>query len=598
MEKTISSKHLNINKISFIDILLSIFPHINKKRKLQLALLAILTFITSLTEVISLSAVIPFITALMNPEAVFNNIYLSNYIRLFGISSPQELITPIVILFGLAAILAGACRIVLLFVSTQLSHSIGADFSKEAYRLTLYQPYEEHILKNSSEIISGITRKIDILTGIIVSLISVATSLPLFVAILSTILFFEPFIASIMIVSFATFYSFIAILARSKLKLNSSDIANNQTRQIKFIQEGLGSIRDVILDGIHDYYCNNYNISIEKFRKASGGNVFITQFPRFAMESIAMVLVSILAYSLYDSDGGIAEAIPTLAILAVAAQRLLPLLQIIYGNVSNIFGSHSGIIDALNLLNQTIEDQSFDTKDKFVTFKKEIKFDNIKFKYSNTDKWILNNLSLTISKGSVVGFIGVTGSGKSTLLDLLMSLVRPNEGKLLIDDVEITIDNHKLWQKKVAHVPQFIYLIDATIKENIAIGIPFSKIDDVRVKKAALQAGLEDFIMSNAEGYDLIVGERGIRLSGGQRQRIGIARALYKQADVLILDEATSSLDSKTELEVMNQINLLSDSLTIVIVAHRLSTLANCSKIVKIENGNIASIGEYKDFLA
>jgi ATP-binding cassette, subfamily B, bacterial PglK len=595
MEKNISS--YNIKKNSLINLLKEIYPHIKKSRKIQLIFLAILTFISSLAEVISLSAVVPFISALINPEKLFNSVYLKDYFELFGIRTAQELIVPIVIVFGVAAIFAGVCRIGLLYSSTRLSHAIGADFSKKAYRLTLYQPFEQHILKNSSEVISGITQKIDLLTGLIVSLVSAATSIPLFIAILSTILFFETYIASIMMISFGSFYLLIVVIVRNRLKHNSSVIADNQTRQVQFIQEGLGSIRDVILDGVHDYYCNNYNNSIEQFRKASGENIFITQFPRFALETVAMVLVSLLAFFIFKSNGGITDAIPTLAILALAAQRLLPLLQIIYGNVSLVFGSQAGLMDALDVMNQKIEGLSLKNQKKSISFKKEIRLENIKFKYTNTEKWVLNGLSLIIPHGSMVGFVGTTGSGKSTLLDLLMALIKANEGKIFIDNVELTMNNDKLWQEKVAHVPQFIYLQDTSIKENIAIGVHPSKIDFKKVKEAARKAGLEDFILSQSEEYGLIVGERGIRLSGGQRQRIGIARALYKNANLLVLDEATSSLDNKTELDVMNQISNLSEDLTIIIVAHRISSLKNCSKIIKIENGTIASIGKYQDFL-
>ena len=244
MEKNISS--YNTKKNSLINLLKEIYPHIKKNRRIQLIFLAILTFISSLAEVISLSAVVPFMSALIDPEKLFNSVYLKDYFELFGIRTAQELIVPIVIIFGVAAIFAGVCRIGLLYSSTRLSHAIGADFSKKAYRLTLYQSYEQHILKNSSEVISGITQKIDLLTGLIVSLVSAATSIPLFIAILTTILFFETLVASIMIISFTTFYLLIVVIVRNRLKRNSSVIADNQTRQVQFIQEGLGSIRDVI----------------------------------------------------------------------------------------------------------------------------------------------------------------------------------------------------------------------------------------------------------------------------------------------------------------------------------------------------------------
>ena len=216
----------------------------------------------------------------------------------------------------------------------------------------------------------------------------------------------------------------------------------------------------------------------------------------------------------------------------------------------------------------------------------------------NKTPLVLNNLNLTIQKGSRIGFIGVTGSGKSTLLDIIMGLLQPTEGTIEIDALPLTTSNNRAWQAHIAHVPQAIFLADSTIEDNIAFGVPKDKIDKTRVKQAARQAQVADIIESWPKKYQTYVGERGIRLSGGQRQRIGIARALYKQADVIIFDEATSALDNETEQAVMHAIESLGDNLTILIIAHRLTTLKKCTQIVEMGDGGIKRIGSYEDIVS
>jgi len=251
----------------------------------------------------------------------------------------------------------------------------------------------------------------------------------------------------------------------------------------------------------------------------------------------------------------------------------------------------------LELLDQPLPDYIDQPVDKPLPFQKQIALKQLSFRYSSQTPWVLKNLSLIIPKGSRIGFIGTTGSGKSTLLDIVMGLLQPTEGLLEIDNQAITYVNYRAWQAHIAHVPQTIYLADSSVEENIAFGIPKNQIDPVRVRKAAQQAQIADKIESWPKQYQTFVGERGIRLSGGQRQRIGIARALYKQSDVIIFDEATSSLDTETEQAVMQSIEGLSKDLTLLIIAHRLTTLRNCTQIVQLGDGGVKRIGDYLDIV-
>ena len=308
-----------------------------------------------------------------------------------------------------------------------------------------------------------------------------------------------------------------------------------------------------------------------------------------------MVLIAVLVLAMNYRHGGVAEALPILGMLALGAQRLLPLMQQLYGSWTMVAGSKAALIDVLGLLDQPLPAAANQPEPAPLALKDAISFDNVRFHYGNNGPWVLDGINLVIPKGAKIGFVGSTGSGKSTALDLLMGLLEPTQGKILVDGQPISHELKRAWQRTIAHVPQNIFLADTTVAENIAFGIPPDQIDHERVHKAAEQAMIAEFIESRPEGYGTIVGERGVRLSGGQRQRIGIARALYKQATVLIFDEATSALDSETEQAVMQAIEGLSDDLTILIIAHRLTTLKNCTQIVELGNGGILRCGSYQE---
>ena len=286
-----------------------------------------------------------------------------------------------------------------------------------------------------------------------------------------------------------------------------------------------------------------------------------------------------------------------LGIFALGAQRLLPVLQQAYASWANILGSQASLQDAIELLDQPMPDYIDQASDQKLPFKYHINIRSLDFRYSPHMPYIFRNLNLKISKGSRVGFVGPTGCGKSTLLDIVMGLLNPIKGEIEIDGLTICASNKRAWQAHIAHVPQVIFLSDTTIEENIAFGVPKDKIDRNLVREVAKQAQINDLIESWLHKYNTFVGERGIRLSGGQRQRIGIARALYKQADVIIFDEATSALDSETESTVMEAIEVLGEHLTVLIIAHRVTTLKQCTQIVELSNGGIKRVGSYQQIV-
>jgi ABC-type multidrug transport system fused ATPase/permease subunit len=407
----------------------------------------------------------------------------------------------------------------------------------------------------------------------------------------------DPFIALSAFGGFGCIYMLIIRLTRSRLLADSARVAHESTNVIKSLQEGLGGIRDVLIDGSQATYCQVYRNADLPLRRAQGNASFIQSSPRFGMEALGMILIAGLAFSLAQQPDGIAKAIPVLGALALGAQRLLPVLQQAYGAWTGIQSGRASLQDALDLLDQPLPDYADQPPASPIPFQKDIRLAQLSFRYQPDSPHVLNALNLTIPKGSRVGFIGATGSGKSTLLDIIMGLLEPSDGSMQIDGQVITPLSQRAWQAHIAHVPQAIFLADCTIEENIAFGVPKAEIDHERVRRAAQQAQIAPSIESWPLGYQTFVGERGIRLSGGQRQRIGIARALYKQADVIIFDEATSALDGETEQAVMQAIEGLSQDLTLLIIAHRLSTLQNCTQVVELAAGRIKRVGSYQDIV-
>ena len=560
-----------------------LWQHLTKRRRKQFWLLLILMIVSSIMEIISIGAVVPFLGALTSPEEIYQHHLTQPLIQVLEITAPDQLLLPLTIIFIMATLIAATIRLLLLYASTRLSYATGADLSIDIYRRTLYQDYSIHTSRNSSEIINSIITKTNTVIGhILVPLLTFISSVVIMLGIISIVFTINAQVALITFSIFAFLYWIITFLTKKALQKNSQLIADQSTQMVKSLQEGLGGIRDVLIDGTQEFYCKLYQSSDLSLRRASGDNLFIGSSPRHLMEAIGMILIAILAYTLTLQEGGVLVAIPILGALAIGAQKLLPVLQQVYSSYSTIKGANSSFIDVLNVLNQPLSHGASQDLIKPISFKQEIVFKDLSFRYTKDTPWILKNVNLSFKKGETIGFIGVTGSGKSTLLDILMGLLPPTSGELLIDGTVVTKENRGTWQAHISHVPQSIYLADSTIQENIAFGVELKQIEECKVTQAAQQAQISEMINNLKNKYKAFVGEQGVQLSGGQRQRVGIARALYKDSDVLIFDEATSALDNETEQKIMQQIAQLKGNQTIFIIAHRLTTLKQCDRIIRI----------------
>lgn len=577
--------------------LVRLWRHLSSRRRRQVGLLLLLMLASALSEVLTLGAVLPFLGVLSAPERAMSLPMVADIAAAFGIASAQELVLPLAIFFAVSALAAGAIRMLLLWANNRLAFAAGADFSIDIYRRTLHQPYRTHLTRNSSTIISSIIYKVAEAIGVLLAMLTILSSSVLLLAIILTLLAIDPVVATLAGLGFCAIYGAITWVLRRRFKRNSLRIAREQDQLIKALQEGLGGIRDVLLDGTQQVYCAIYRQADQQLRRAQANNHFLGQSPRYAMEALGMALIAAFAYGLSQQSGGIGTALPLLGALALGAQRLLPALQQTYAAWAQIAGSQAAVADVLTLLDQPLPPDASQPVPAPLAFKQAIRFESVRFRYSSDGPWVLNDLNLAVPKGARVGFVGSTGSGKSTTLDLLMGLLDPDEGKITVDGRSINSDLRRAWQQTIAHVPQSIYLADTTLAENIAFGVPPTAIDMDRVRQAARQAQIAEFIESGPDGYQAVVGERGVRLSGGQRQRIGIARALYKHASVLVFDEATSALDNATEQAVMEAIGSFNRDLTILLIAHRLTTVRGCDLIVELAQGQVVAQGTYDQLL-
>ena len=576
------------------NIIMRLWVHLAKKRKIQFSFFLVLTIFGSLLEVVSLGAIIPFLAALSSPDKMLTFPIISDILIYFDITQHNKIMMFTTVMFIVAAVFSGSIRILILYVSPKLAFMTTHDLGVKIYRLHLHQPYEKHLERSSSEIIAGITAKTYTVSGILQAFINFINSFALITFISIALLLLDPQIAMIAAFGIGSVYLIVTFVVRKKLDINSEHIGLESSQTIRALQEGLSGIRDIILDSSQKFYCNIYNTSDRKLRIAQASNMFIQGSPRYLVESLGMVIIAAIALSLSDSKNGLLDALPVLGALALGAQRLLPALQQVFSTWSLLNGFRRPVLDVLDLLDQPDLQNNFFSKEKLKA-KQKIELKNVNFSYASSHQQILFDISLSFQKGSKIAFIGSTGSGKSTIIDLIMGLLKPTKGEILIDGIRLDESLYQKWQNQIAHVPQKIHLIDASIAENIVLGSSIKEIDQKILDDVTQQAQLSDFIQDSPNGYNTRVGEYGNALSGGQIQRIGIARALYKQANVLVLDEATSALDGVTEDNMMTAISNLNKDVTIIMVTHRLSTVKDCDLIFELDAGKLVGKGTYEE---
>jgi ATP-binding cassette, subfamily B, bacterial PglK len=582
--KQIKSKTIiNISKI---------WKLIDFKTKSKLKFLLFYSVIVSIADLISLGSIIPFVAALVEIDKLWEFSAIERTAYFFGINTSIKLTISFALIFAISALLSAIIKLYGLRYKTRLSAEIAIQLSGRMILNILTKPYIFHTKVNSGQLINLLTFKLQRTELSIDSLMDVLSGLATLLAVLIALLIVNPVISISVIAIFSFVYYTIFCISKKYLGRNSSLISDFQDSSMQILQESLGSIRDIVLDSSANYYANIYQEIVKSQKNRLAQNMFISGSPRFALEGLSLILFSFIALYLIFTVGPI-STLPILSIFAFATQKSLPSMQQVYIGWARAKAVMSETDDVIRYASEEITETNFHATESF-DFQSCLEFKDVNFKYSDEQNYVIKNANIIIKKGDIVGVIGNTGGGKSTFIDLLMCLLSPNSGKILIDDLRInstSIPNknklQKQWMSLLSHVPQTIYLQDRSITENIAFGIDKSKINFDDVIKASKNAAIFDTVMSMTNGFDTRVGDKGIQLSGGQKQRIAIARALYRKSKVLILDEATSALDPYTEKKVIENILSSNESITIIMIAHRLSTLHNCTRLLSVKENTI-----------
>lgn len=556
---------------------------ITKRQRKGLVILTLLLLVGMVLEVFGLGILIPALSILLEPELVEKTPILSVLRSNLSELSDQSFLIFFLLSIVFVYLIKSLFLIFLTFKQNRFLYNITAYLSNNLFTNYMTQQYSFHLNNNISELSKNLQLEISYFNTYILHLITIFIEAGFILAILSTLIYIEPFGA----LSIGFFYSSLSIiflkLTKKKLK-EWGGLREELDKSIsKIVIESLGGIKDILILGKETFYTDQFSSKTYLKSRISSNQGTISQIPRFYLELISIIgLVSFIILMVFNGETS-TKLVTVLGVFVAATFRMIPSLNRILAAVQSL-KFYQPSINVIYNENKKIINTNTQNRAKY-KFKSKIKFEKVDFGF-NQNKNVLNKVDLDIIIGETIGIIGESGSGKSTLIDLLIGLHSPTGGNIIIDD-DYNLHSTQSWRNNIGYVSQSIFLIDESIKNNIAFGVEKNKINEVRINELIKKVQLEDFIISLNDGIETKVGERGVQLSGGQRQRIGIARALYHDPDLLVLDEATAALDSKTEQSVMNSINKLLGQKTIIIIAHRLSTLGNCNKIFEVKNNQL-----------
>ncbi len=575
-----------------IEIYKKIWSLLDKQERKKSLVLLVLMILMAFLEVLGVGSIMPFLSVLGNPVTIETNKYLNTVYIYFGFEDKDSFLM-FLGFFALFMLLASAVvRSVTSYAQYRFSnirrHSLGQKLLKKY----LHQPYSFFLSRNSSDIGKVILSEIDVVINqAILPSLNLLTYAILTVTLVSFLVVVDPILAMILSIVFGGFYVTMYMTIRKYLSKIGQKRAKANSQRFKITSETIGGIKDLKVLGREQVYLNSFTKPSYEFSHHNSTNQTLSEVPQFMVEVIAFGALLAMAMYAFASDGAnIGTLLPILGLYAIGALKIKPAINGVYSSMTKMkFGAPAldSVIEDLKELDVRVEIKN---DYKRLKLQDELKLQNLNFIYPNTTSSALKNINISIQANTTVGIIGTTGAGKSTLVDIILGLLSPTSGSVMVDGEELTNTNIRQWQNSIGYVPQSIFLVDDTIASNIAFGIEKDDIDIEQVEKVAKMAQVHEFVSKLDKGYYTIIGERGVRLSGGQRQRLGIARALYHNPELLILDEATSALDNKTEVEVMKAIDNMSGSKTIIMIAHRLSTVERCNKIIKLESGEIVDV--------
>lgn len=572
----------------------------NHRERLQILALLLLMLVGALLETFVVGIIYPFISILKRPEVIHEHKVLHWIYEILSMGSTKGFVIWAAVGLILVYLFKNSYLVFLTYIQSRFIYNKQAIFSRRLFTCYLYKPYTFHLQRNTAELIYKINTSVSTLFSkllffslmFVIEIMTTAFILGILILMkpLPTIL-----TGGILVV---TIFAFHRIFRKKMGELGKIRQLHGE-QMIKWVNQGLGGIKEVKTLGKEDFFIKEYEKNSFLYVGAERLSQVINQLPRSFLETMCIVGMLLVMVLTIGRNGEFQTIIPTLSLFAVAAFRILPSMGRIFNAATQIrYYSYSldVVINDMILLDETVnlKTSSEHIPDKVIHFDKSIELKDVYYRYPNAKGLVLNGISLTIPKFHSIGFVGPSGAGKTTIIDIITGLLIPTKGEVLVDGKKIK-DDMSSWQRLIGYIPQNIYLLDDTIRHNIAFGLPNEKIDEAQVWSVLASAQLEKFVKSLPEGLDTFIGERGIRLSGGQRQRVGIARALYNNPNVLIMDEGTASLDNETECEIMQAMDFLSGKKTVIIIAHRLSTVKNCDLLYFIKHGKVLDYGTYDE---
>lgn len=573
---------------------------LSPKERTRAAFLLVMIFIMALLEVIGVASIMPYMAVLADQSLIETNVALNfAYIKL-GFADARSFLLFLGIIVFVTLVGAQGFKTITTYAQLRFIFMLEYGIAKRLVAGYLGQPYVWFLSRHSADLAKNVLSEVGLVVhGMLLPTITLVAQISVALALLSLLVVVDPKLAMMVGVALVLAYGVMYALMRGFLSQIGSERKAANQRRFTVLAEAFGAAKEIKIGGLENVYVERFSLPALVYARHQASASSVSQLPRYVLE--AMAFGGILALTLYllSKGGGISSALPVLALYAFAGYRLLPAIQNIYVSLTQLRYGGSALdnlhTDLISLNSPASRIASSDS----LVLAKEINLNAIEFRYPNTESSVLNGLNLSIPARSIVGLVGATGSGKTTTVDLIMGLLEPSSGKLEVDGIAINESNMHLWQRCIGYVPQQIFLSDDSIAANIAFGVKIDEIDMDSVERAAKIANLHDFVVSDLPGgYSTIVGERGVRLSGGQRQRIGIARALYHKPQVLILDEATSALDNLTERAVMEAVSNLGHKITIILIAHRLTTVRECDLIYMLDRGKVVGQGTFENLLA
>ncbi len=575
-----------MKKNSLTFLFLKLFSSLERERKKSLIFGFLLIILNGISEIILLASFVIFLETI-DGKLVSNNKFINSIGEFFDLNQNQ---LNLIVLFTFLTIIiiSSSLRVITIRKNIYLAAEIGNDIGFNVLKNTLSREYIEFSKDDSSRVISLATTETAFTVASIKFFLYLISSLFIAICIVISLIIINPLMTLTITISLLLAYLLIATTIRKTLSKNSHNLAKSSKVQVKLLQNILGAIRDIKLDDNEDFYLSNYYTLDQKIRRMQAKSQFLSSFPKYVIEGIGMFSIILIAIILTLNNSN-SEILPRLGVLALGAQRLLPSLQQTYASWTIIKSYKKSNKDIIDIIDKPKVIQKHNLKNIQFDFDNKIQIRDISFLYEDSKSYTLKNFNLEIKKTHNIGITGASGSGKSTFLDILMGLIKPTDGSIFVDNHNIYQNQELLilWKRIISHVPQRIFLTNDTILSNIAFGKEIHEIDFDKLYECCKVANILKFIENLPEGFNTYVGERGVRVSGGQIQRIGIARALYKEPEIIFLDEATSALDYKNEEKVISNITNFAKDITLITVSHRIKTLKNCDHIYQIENSCI-----------